>query len=175
MMGCFVCQLRRDKPEDVKKGSGKTLPGNIRYVRRKAMAEIVYQLSEYTAVPCRARIEWLGENDSALLNEHLLLAGQQPMKDRHFRKTYRKGIACYCLLWHDGLPVARGAVEPYSEQAWEAADIRTAVDYRGRGFATEILRFLTQYIITHGKIATCRTEEDNYAMQKAIAAVGYIA
>jgi len=137
------------------------------------MAEIRYQITRCKEAPCRSRIEWLGEDDSAKLNKHLVLAGQKPIKDKQFREMYRKGIARYCLLYHDGLPVARGAVEPYSEHAWEAADIRTANAYRGRGFAKEMLRFLTQHILAQGKIATCRTEEDSFAMQTVIKFVGY--
>ena len=137
------------------------------------MAEIIYQATHCAASPCYSHIEWLGENDSVKLNEHLILAGQKPMKDKRFREFYQKRIAYYCLLYHDNLPVARGAVEPYSEQAWEAADIRTVFAYRRQGYATEILRFLTQHILAQGKIATCRTEEHNIAMQKAIYTVGY--
>ena len=135
--------------------------------------EILYQLSNYTGIASNSCIEWLTENDYVKFNEHLLLSGQKPGTDEDFRNMYRDGTARYCLLYSDNLPVARGAVEPYSEQAWEAADIRTAKDYRCKGFAKEILRFLSQYIIEHGKLATCRTEKDNIAMQKVIKSIGY--
>ena len=137
------------------------------------MAEIIYQLTEYTDMPHQARIEWLTEADMTKMNEHLVLAGQKQRNDNWLREIYQKGIARYCLLYHDGFPIARGAVEPYSEEAWEAADIRTAKAYRSNGFAKEILRFLSRYIIEYGKIATCRTEEDNTAMQKVIKSLEY--
>ena len=136
-------------------------------------SEILYQLTGYTKSAGNSHIEWLTENDVVKFNEHLLLAGQKPITNELFRDMYRKGTARYCLLYNDNLPVARGAVEPLSEQTWEAADIRTAKDYRNKGFAKEILRFLSQYIIEHGKMATCRTEKDNIAMQRAIKSVGY--
>jgi len=137
------------------------------------MAEILYQLTHYSASLCRSYIEWLGENDMGKFNEHLVLAGQKPGNMDSLKNMYKDGITRYCLLYHDGIPVARGAVEPISEYMWEAADIRTAKEFRGRGFATEILRFLSYYIIAHGKIATCRTEEDNTAMEKVIKSVGF--
>ena len=108
-----------------------------------------------------------------MFNEHLILVGQQPGKDKWLREIYQAGIARYCLLYHDGLPVARGAVEPLNDNVWEAADMRIAKVYRGKGFAKEMLRFLSQYIIEHGKIASCRTEEDNEAMQAVIKSIGY--
>jgi len=67
----------------------------------------------------------------------------------------------------------RGAVEPHNNDVWETADMRTAIAYRGKGFGTKMLRFLSKYIIEHGKIASCRTEEDNEAMQKVIKSIGY--
>ena len=137
------------------------------------MAEILYKLKNYSDFPCKSNVTWLTENDMAKLNEHLILAGQKPGKDDYLREMQDKGIARYCLLYHHGIPVARGAVEPYSNEMWEAADIRTVRAFRNKGFAKEILRFLSRYIIEHGKIATCRTEEDNFAMQNVIKSIGY--
>ena len=137
------------------------------------MAAIFYQTTHCADLPCRSRIEWLGEDDCAKLNEQLALAGQKPLKEKLFREMYRKDLARYCLLYHEGVPVTRGAVEPYSPQAWEAGDIRTVPDWRGKGFAKEMLQFLTQYIISHGKTATCHTEDDNLAMQAVIEFTGY--
>jgi len=137
------------------------------------MAEILYKLEQSPAQPCSACIQWLNANDYKEFNRHLRLAGQKTHGRRIFKGYYDKGIARYCLLYCDGLPVARGAIEPYSEQAWEAADIRTAREYRNRGFAKEMLLFLSRYILEHGKTATCRTEEHNTAMQKVILSIGY--
>ena len=138
------------------------------------MAEIMHYLLTYEDVPCSSNVVWLAEDDAGKLNEHLALCDQKPMDEARYRQLYWDGVARYCLLYVDGLPVARGAVEPYSETAWEAADIRVAVEYRCRGLAKEILRFLSPYIISHGVAATCRTEEHNIAMQKAMRAVGYV-
>ena len=138
------------------------------------MAEIMHYLLTYEDIPCSSDIVWLTEHDCDKLNEHLVLCGQKPMKKRRYRKIYREGLARYCLLYIDGVPAARGAIEPYSERCWEAADIRVAREYRCRGLAKEILRFLSPMIIAEGKIATCRTEEHNIAMQKAMRAVGYV-
>ena len=137
------------------------------------MTEIIYQLKQYTDTPHQSNIEWLAENEMEKFNEHLTLVGQKPGKDDWLKEIYQTGIARYCLLYHDGLPVARGAVEPLNDDVWEAADMRTAIAYRGKGLAKEMLRFLSQYIIEHGKIASCRTEEDNVAMQKVIKSIGY--
>ena len=137
------------------------------------MAEILYQLTHFTGAKHQARIEWLTENDCAKLNEHFVLAGQKQQTEDWLKDIYQKGIARYCLLYHEGIPAARGAVEPLSEQIWEASDIRTAKAFRNRGFAKEILRFLSCHILEHGKTAYCRTEEDNAAMRQVLQSVGY--
>ena len=137
------------------------------------MAEILYSLNIYDGAPVDARIVWLTEDDNEKFNEHLIFCGQKPAAHDWLREIYRQGTARYCLLYADGLPVARGAVEPYSERMWEAADIRVAREHRGRGYAKAILRFLSREIIANGKTATCRTEEDNLAMQKVIKSMGY--
>lgn len=51
--------------------------------------------------------------------------------------------------------------------------MRVAKDYRNKGFACEISRFVTNYILRQGKTATIRTEEDNYQMQRVIMKLGF--
>ena len=111
----------------------------------------------------------------AIFNEHLKLSKQNQIDDIKWLDNllYEESIK-YCILFHCDLPVARGAIEPYSDNAWEAADIRSADEYRGKGFAKEILSFLSKYIIENGRIATCRTEDDNHAMLNVIKSLGYV-
>ena len=69
--------------------------------------------------------------------------------------------------------VARACVEKYSFNAWEVADVRTAKQYRGNGYAGQVCSFVLDYIIGHGKTATIRTEEDNIKMQRVITKLGF--
>ena len=71
------------------------------------MAEIIYQLKHYTDTSHQSDIVWLAENEMDKFNEHLTLVGQKPGKDDWLKEMYQAGIARYCLLYHDGLPVAR--------------------------------------------------------------------
>ena len=57
------------------------------------------------------------------------------------------GLTALENVIENGLPVARGAVEPYSDGMWEAADIYTAREYRGRGLAKETLRHAAAEIL----------------------------
>ena len=59
-------------------------------------------------------------------------------------------------------------MEKYSETMWEVADVRTAKEYRGRGYAGCVCRFVTNYILERERTATIRTEEDNERMKRVI-------
>lgn len=79
----------------------------------------------------------------------------------------------YFQLYVDGIPAARGCIEKYSFEFWEAADIRTEKQFRGRGYGTLITAFLTDRIVGSGKTATCRTLPENAAMNRVIEKCGY--
>ena len=70
-------------------------------------------------------------------------------------------------------PVARCSIEKYSNQTWEAADVRTVKEYRRQGHARSITAHVTKLILQHGKTATCRTLSGSIGMLKVLEAVGY--
>ena len=138
-----------------------------------ADSEVLYLLRELPENSSSPRCVWLTENDGEIFNRHLCLCGKAPREDDFLRNIYKSGSARYCLLFENGLPVARGAVEPYSDGMWEAADFYTAREYRGRGLAKEILRHVAAEIIRRGKIVSCRTERGNTAMIKIMEHMGF--
>ena len=79
----------------------------------------------------------------------------------------------YYLLFIDDKPIARCAIERYSDVAWEAADVKTALNYRNKGLSKEVVSIFTRKILEQGKVATCSTMPDNYPMLKVIDSLGY--
>ena len=79
----------------------------------------------------------------------------------------------YYLLYVDGKPVARCAIERYSDASWEAGDVKTAREYRNRGLSKEIVSFVTRRILAQGKIVTCSTLPTNLAMLNVIHSLGF--
>ena len=79
----------------------------------------------------------------------------------------------YFLLYLDGVPAARGCIERYSFEFWEAADIRTEKKFRNRGCGYQITAYLTNLIVKAGKTATCRTLPENIGMNRVIQKCGY--
>ena len=119
-------------------------------------------------------IRWLKmPDDFECFCEHL----RERYPDRDFSvddclKWDEAGII-YCGLFKDGRMAARAAVEKYSEDKWETADVRVWQTERNKGYARQICYFVTKYILENNKTATCRTEEDNIAMQHVINALGF--
>lgn len=136
------------------------------------MAEIIYQYHGEATKADFSDIRWLNENELSVFNRHLECCGQKPISDELWAKIYTEGTV-YCLLWCDGLPVARACVEPYSSDKWEVSDVRVAKEYRNRGFAYRVSLFVRNHILKQNKIPTIRTEQDNVAMQRVIQKLGF--
>ncbi|MBQ8210623.1 MAG: GNAT family N-acetyltransferase [Clostridia bacterium] len=144
--------------------------------------EIIFMIddiSKLSDIKQTHEIRRVGTDGLKVYNEHLKLCC--PKHKRIFFKGVsqeswenwnNEGIEFY-LLFVDGKPVARCSIEPYSEDKWEAADVKTVPQYRNAGLSKEIVAFVTRKILERGKIATCSTLPRNTAMLKVIDAVGY--
>ena len=89
------------------------------------------------------------------------------MARKQWRKIIQSDIGYYGLF-AEGKMVARACVEKLTDRYWEISDVRVAQEYRNRGCATAICTFLTDIILSGGRIPTIRTEKDNAAMRKVI-------
>lgn len=141
--------------------------------------EILYQITSSTElneiqIDDDISIRWLKmPEDYDIYCEHL----RERYPDRIFSvddwlKWDEEGTP-YCGLFKEGKMVARAAAEKYLDDKWETADVRVWCSERGKGFAKQICYFVTKFILENNKIATCRTEEDNIAMQHVINALGF--
>ena len=141
--------------------------------------EILYQINSLTKLnkisfDDDVIIRWLNmPADYELFCEHL----RERYPDREFPiedwlKWEEQGTP-YCGLIKNRKMIARAAAEKYLEDKWETSDVRVWVSERGNGYAKQICYFVTKFILENNKIATCRTEEDNIAMQKVIHALGF--
>lgn len=88
-------------------------------------------------------------------------------------KWVNDGIEEYYLLYAEDKPVARCSIEKYSDTSWEVGDVKTAREYRNKGFSKEIVSFATQKILEQKRTATCSTLPDNLSMLNVINSLGY--
>ena len=117
-------------------------------------------------------IRWLDVEEYETFCQHLSLCGQKAISRELWRGIYGEG-ARYCGAFLEGKMIARACVEKYSDSAWEAADVRTAKSFRNRGLASQCCFFVLAYIRRENRLATMRTEDDNLAMQRVIAKLGF--
>lgn len=137
------------------------------------MPEIVYQLVGSKVENNTWNIRWISREELELFNTHLSLCSQNLLEQGVWEKIYDEGTI-YCILFENGIPVARACVEKYSNEAWEVADVRVVKSHRNKGFAYEVSLFVLKNILDNNKKATIRTEEDNYPMQRVISKLGFI-
>ncbi len=79
----------------------------------------------------------------------------------------------YCAIVEGGRIVSLGAVWKYSRDRWEVAAIRTAPEFRGRGYAKRIVSFVTEHILASGRVPTCTVSAENVAMIRVVESVGF--
>ena len=137
------------------------------------MAEIVYQFVGNKVENNTQSIRWISREELDLFNTHLSLCSQNILTQSVWEEIYDEGTI-YCILFENGIPVARACVEKYSNEAWELADVRVVQSHRNKGFAYEVSLFVLKYILDSSKKATIRTEEDNYPMQRVISKLGFM-
>ncbi len=117
-------------------------------------------------------IRWLAPDERHVFNAHLRLCGQHKMSVKDWNGMMKEDIR-YCGVFVDGKMVARACIEKLTDRYWEVSDVRTAKEYRGRGYATAICVFVVEEIIRSGRIPTVRTERTNTPMLKVIEKLGF--
>ncbi len=145
------------------------------------MSEIIYSqkyshISQIQAIEKQMdlhfNIKWLETQNYRVFCEHLKLCHQNSISDKVWSDIEQSGTI-YCGIFVGNKMVARAAVEKYSDDTWEVADVRTANEYRGRGYAHQLCLFVLYYIFKNEKNATMRTEDDNFKMQHIIKKLGF--
>lgn len=132
----------------------------------------IYDAGKLSDIAQMHDIRRLGEDGLDMFNDHLILCGQCTISDEKWREMLNDGTEYYLLII-GGQGVCRCCIERYSDDKWEAADVRCAADYRGMGLATELIAYVTRVILDAGRIATCRTLPDNTAMIRVMENAGY--
>jgi RimJ/RimL family protein N-acetyltransferase len=146
--------------------------------------EILYQIDNIDKLKKfylqeESTIKWLNLQKD-LYSVYLFSKDRKPdiiFDEKELFETFQKWSAngcIYCAIFADERIVGMAAVEKYSEDKWETADVRVIRSERNKGYAKQICYFVTKFILDSGHIATCRTEEDNIPMQKVIHALGFI-
>jgi len=134
--------------------------------------EILFAKAPDSCEPVSDDIRWLKPDEMSVFNEHLALCGQKIVSAELWQRIQEEGTR-YCGLFADGKMTARACIEKIDGMKWEVSDVRVAREYRNQGQAKRICRFVMNEIFRSGKVASIRTEEDNFPMLAVIRALGF--
>jgi ribosomal protein S18 acetylase RimI-like enzyme len=118
-------------------------------------------------------VRWLDREEDLTLFQHLRLAiGADPPTAEDWQSWHRQGYR-YCGVAGSEAILAKAAVWPRTDTAWELAAVLTHPDCRGRGYAKAVCSFATASILAAGRTATCHTHTTNTAMLRVAESLGY--
>jgi GNAT superfamily N-acetyltransferase len=92
--------------------------------------------------------------------------------ESEWRQLYASGYR-YGALLKDGHCLAMAGLWAWSDEAWEVIAVGVSPDHRCRGLGKGIVSFVTEEILSHGRVATITTREDNAAMLRVIECLGF--
>ena len=140
------------------------------------MSEIIYKYSKNDAqriiAESKVPVCQLEHDDYQVFIRHLELCGQRPISRETWDEIHNEGIV-YFGIFINGNMVSRACIEIISQDEREIADVRTAHQYRGHGYASQLCQFLLEQILAEGKTPTIRTGSDDLPMQKVIEKLGF--
>lgn len=134
--------------------------------------EILFAKEPDRCEPVSGDIRWLKPDEMSVFNEHLALCGQKTVSAEIWQRIQEEGTR-YCGLFTGGKMTARACIEKIDGMKWEVSDVRVVRAYRNQGQAKSVCRFVMNEIFGNGKIASIRTEEDNFPMLAVIRALGF--
>lgn len=123
--------------------------------------------------PCPdPRVRWLDmQADYCLAAESWRRAGHS-LTLEDWQQAHADGYQ-YCAIVEGGSIIAMAAVWRYSDTAWEVAAVGANESHRRQGLGKAVVSFITDHILSSGRLATCTTAETNEAMIQTARSVGF--
>lgn len=120
-----------------------------------------------------AAVRWLDrEEDLALFQQLRRAIGADPPTPDDWQSWHRQGHR-YCGVPGSAAILAKAAVWPRTDTAWELTAVLTHPEHRGQGYAKAVCSFATAAILASGRTATCHTHTTNTAMLRVAESLGY--
>jgi predicted GNAT family acetyltransferase len=117
-------------------------------------------------------VRWLDQDADFVLAQAYWRELGQTLTRKTWETAHQFGYT-YAGLLAGSRIVSCAAVWRYSPQCWEVAAVSTLPDFRRQGYAKRVVSFITEYILSSGKLATCGTDDDNLAMIATALSVGF--
>ena len=111
--------------------------------------------------------------------EKVHFTSMQPDKYPDLEKDFLRDVAdngtwCEYIISENNDIIARTVIWEVNDNSYEIAAVSTDPQYQQQGYATGIVSFCTQKILSEGKTATCTTKADNIPMRKTLEKLGFL-
>jgi RimJ/RimL family protein N-acetyltransferase len=134
---------------------------------------IRFSCTKDTFIPLdTTRARWLQKDTDYEVAQWYWEQFQSPITLSEWITAHRYGYQ-YAVITENGKPITCAGVWRFSDVAWEVAAVSTLVPFRKRGYAKQVVSFVTAYILGANRLATCSTNEDNVAMIATAKSVGF--
>ena len=134
---------------------------------------IYFSCSKDTFYPVNtSRVQWLQKDLDFKVAQWYWQQCQCPLTHQTWITAHEYGYQ-YAIIMEADQPVTCAGVWRFSDIAWEVAAVSTLSPYRKRGYAKQVVSFVTAYILGANRLATCGTSEGNTAMIATAESVGF--
>ncbi len=128
-------------------------------------------VNDFLPVPTDG-VRWLDqEADFKSVQAYWLELGQ-PLSRKTWNMAHHFGYSYAAILLGTRI-LSCAAAWRFSPDCWEVAAVSTLPAFRSLGYARRVVAFVTGYILSSGKLATCCTDDNNTAMIATAKSVGF--
>jgi predicted GNAT family acetyltransferase len=116
-------------------------------------------------------VRWLDSDKDFYLMQAIEVEEGEPLSREEWESWQKE--CQFCAMVRDGKIISLAHAWKYSETAWEVAGVWTKEEFRCQGYARAVCSFVTSYILSCGRKATCSTRQNNVPMIKVAESLGF--
>jgi hypothetical protein len=137
------------------------------------MLMVYFSCTKDTFIPFdMTGVRWLHRDVDYKVAQSYWRQLRSPMTYQTWIKAHWYGYQ-YAVISQGDKPVSCAGVWRFSDTAWEVAAVSTLAPYQKRGYARQVVSFVTSYILEANRLATCGTNDENAAMIATAKSVGF--
>ena len=134
---------------------------------------VYFSCTKDTFIPSEmTRVQWLQKDLDYEVAQWYWQQLQSPMTYKTWITAHAYGYQ-YAVIMEEDKPITCAGVWRFSDAAWEVAAVSTLAPYRNRGYAKQVVSFVTAYILGANRLATCSTNDENTAMIATAKSIGF--
>jgi RimJ/RimL family protein N-acetyltransferase len=135
------------------------------------MAFFVCSQNNFIPAECE-NVLWLDKNVDYELARMYWQEWEQTLAHTTWKKAHEYGYR-YAAIIENNQIISSAGVWQFSENWWEVVAVSTLENRRRKGYSKSVVAFITSYILKSGHLATCSTDDNNFAMIATAKSLGF--